>query len=314
MVTGVVAKQTAGPAVAISYLIAAVSALLSAACYTEFAVEMPVAGGAFSYLLVTFGEFPAFITVSNLLLEYLLSSAAVARGFTSYFATLCGLSSDAFTVNIGSWHLDFVAVLIIAVLVVLLCVGTRKSSFFNVAVTALNLVVISFVIIAGLSNGESKNITSNFAPFGDRGIFDAAALVFFSFIGFDSVSTLAEELKDPARDLPVGMIGSVVIVTFLYVLMCLALCLMVPYTSIDIHAPFSVAFSVVAGWKWARYLVAFGATCGIITSLLVGLLGQARITLVMARANLIPQFFSKVSEKTQTPIAATVLLGIFPRN
>eukprot|EP00850_Spirogloea_muscicola_P007821 SM000040S14833 [mRNA] locus=s40:675307:678377:- [translate_table: standard] len=310
VVTGVAAKLHAGPAVAIAYLVSALSALLSAFCYTEFAVEMPVAGGAFSYLYVTFGEGVAFLGASNILMEYLLSSAVVARGFTSYFASLCGQHSDAFRIHTSLAELDPIAVALVAVLSVMLCYGTKDSSWFNMVVTALNLLVVFFIIVAGFVEGNSKNVTRNFTPYGSRGIFDAAALIFFSFIGFDSVATLAEEVKKPSRDLPVGIIGSVVIVAGIYVLMTLALCMMVPYNLIDINAPFSTAFNEVAGWKWARYVVAFGAITGLITSLLVSLIGQARVTCVLGRSHLIPKFLASVHEARGTPINATILLGI----
>eukprot|EP00897_Mesotaenium_endlicherianum_P010858 jgi/Mesen1/9800/ME000007S09854 len=309
VVTGVAAREYAGPAVALAYVVSALSALLSAFCYAEFAVEMPVAGGAFAYLLVTFGEFPAFITCSNLLMEYVLASAAVARGFTSYFATLCGQGSNAFRIHAGFADLDPLSVALVAALCALLCRGTKGSSRFNGVVTGLNLLVVLFVIVAGLANGDHANVTRNFAPFGARGVFNAAALVFFAFVGFDSIATLAEEVRAPARDIPIGMIGSVCIVAILYVLMCVSLTMMVPYDAIDVNAPFSVAFTVVAGWAWARHLVALGAVAGLVTSLLVGLMGQARITVVIARAHLIPVAFARVHESTGTPILATLLLG-----
>lgn len=305
VITGVAAKEHAGPAVVVSYVISSVAALLSALAYSEFAVELPVAGGAFSYILVTFGELSAYLTCSNLLLEYLLSGAAVARGFTSYFATLCGRGPSDLRVG----RLDPLAVLLIALLVALICYGTKGSSWFNIGVTGASLLVILFIIAAGLAKGSAKNVTADFAPFGARGVVDAAALIFFSYIGFDSVSTLAEEVRRPGIDLPVGMIGSVLICGILYVLLCFALTLMVPYAEINVDAPFSVAFDVVAGWHFARYVVAAGAVMGIVTSLLVSLIGSARVVLVMARAHLVPARLAEVNLRTGTPVVASVTLG-----
>jgi APA family basic amino acid/polyamine antiporter len=174
----------------------------------------------------------------------------------------------------------------------------------NWIATVINCFIISFVIIAGLAHADARNLTENFNPFGVRGIFSAASVLFFAYLGFDAVSTMAEEVKDPARDIPIGLIGSMSICTFIYMMMALTLSLMVPYTQIDEGAPFSVAFASV-GWTWAKYVVAIGALKGITTVLLVSAVGQARYLAHIARAHLIPPWFARVNSKTQTPINAT---------
>eukprot|EP00898_Chlorokybus_atmophyticus_P002465 jgi/Chlat1/3219/Chrsp22S03500 len=307
VITGVASAEYAGPAVLLSYFIAGLSALLSSFCYTEFAIDMPVAGGAFSYILVTFGEFPAWITVSNLLMEYVLSGAAVARSFTSYFATLCGQSSNSFRIQTSLLSLDIPAVLLISALALMLCLSTKTGSKFNVIITGSNVVVIVFVVIAGMTKAKVENFTP-FAPFGVRGVFNAASLVFFSFIGFDSVATMAEEVQKPSRDLPIGIIGSVLITSVLYASMCIVISLMVPYSSINTQAPFSVAFASV-GMRWASYIVSLGAVLGIVTSLLVILIGQARVLIVVGRAGLLPNVVARIDERRGTPVVATVMLS-----
>ncbi|KAG0597293.1 hypothetical protein M758_UG326100 [Ceratodon purpureus] len=322
--TGTAAHKYAGPSVVIAYLIAGVSALLSALCYTEFAVEMPVAGGAFSYLRITFGEFAAFITGANLIMEYVLSNAAVARSFTSYAASAYGvLHADAWRVHVdglasGYDQIDPVAVLVVLLLTVCLCCSTQKSSMFNLVMTVLHIAFIFFIIIAGFVKGDTENLMqagdaaanpSGFAPLGIRGIFNGAAVVYFSYIGFDAVSTTAEEVKNPARNMPIGVSGSVIIVTVLYTLIAVALCMLQPYDMIDTGAPFSTAFQHVVGLEWATNFIGAGASLGIMTSLLVAMLGQARYLCVLGRANIVPRWFAAVNPTTGTPINATVFLG-----
>jgi len=196
----------------------------------------------------------------------------------------------------------------ILLLSALLCWGTKESSSFNVAVTAVHIAIMLFIIIAGFTKGDTGNL-SPFTPFGVRGVFNAATQVFFSYIGFDAVATMAEEVIKPERDLPVGIVGSVILTTVLYVGMALALVLLQPYQLIDPDAPYALAFSAV-GWTWAKYIVAIAALFGIVTVLMVNLLGQARILLVVCRSHLLPGLFAKINTRTQTPVNSTVILGI----
>ncbi|CAM0903537.1 unnamed protein product [Alopecurus aequalis] len=316
--TGRVARDTAGPAVFASYVVAGVSALLSSFCYAEFAVRVPVAGGAFSYLRVTFGEFVGFFGGANILLEYVLSNAAVARSFTDYLASTCGVTEpDAWRIEVagiakGYSALDFPAVALILLLTLCLCYSTKESSTLNMVLTAFHLLFFAFIIVAGFWNGSARNLVrpDGLAPYGVRGVLDGAAVVYFSYIGYDSASTMAEEIRDPAHALPVGIAGSVLIVSSLYCLMSLALCVMLPYNEIAETAPFSSAFRDKTGWKWAGRVVGAGATVGIVASLLVAMMGQARYLCVMARARLVPAWLAKVHPSTGTPMNATIFLGI----
>uniref|UniRef100_A0A453CK79 Cationic amino acid transporter C-terminal domain-containing protein n=1 Tax=Aegilops tauschii subsp. strangulata TaxID=200361 RepID=A0A453CK79_AEGTS len=308
--TGRVARDTAGPAVFASYVVAGVSALLSSFCYAEFAVRVPVAGGAFSYLRVTFGEFVGFFGGANILMEYVLSNAAVARSFTDYLASTCGVTEpNAWRVEVeaiakGYNALDFPAVALILLLTACLCYSTKESSTLNMVLTAFHLLFFAFIIVAGFWNGSARNMVTpgGLAPYGVRGVLDGAAVVYFSYIGYDSASTMAEEIRDPARALPVGIAGSVLIVSALYCLMSVALCVMLPYTEITESAPFSSAFRDKAGWRWASNVVGAGASIGIVASLLVAMLGQARYLCVIARARLVPAWLAKVHPSTGTPM------------
>ncbi|KFK28695.1 hypothetical protein AALP_AA7G034300 [Arabis alpina] len=311
VLTGLEAREVSGPAVVLSFVVSGVSAMLSVFCYTEFAVEIPVAGGSFAYLRVELGDFMAFIAAGNIILEYIVGGAAVARSWTSYFATLCNHNPDDFRIIAHSLgedygHLDPIAVGVCAIICVLAVVGTKGSSVFNYIASIIHMVVILFVVIAGFTKADLKNY-SVFVPFGVRGVFKSAATLFFAYIGFDAVSTMAEETKNPGRDIPIGLVGSMVVTTVCYCLMAVALCLMQPYQQIDRDAPFSVAFSAV-GWDWAKYIVAFGALKGMTTVLLVGAIGQARYMTHIARAHMIPPWLAQVNAKTGTPINATVVM------
>ncbi|KAI3798414.1 hypothetical protein L1987_33689 [Smallanthus sonchifolius] len=186
--------------------------------------------------------------------------------------------------------------------------STRNTSLLNWIASAVNTLVILFVIIAGFSNADTSNMKP-FAPFGVEGVFRAAAIVYFGYGGFDAIATMAEETKNPSRDIPLGLLGSMSIITVIYCLMALSLTMMQKYTDIDPNAAYSVAFEHV-GLKWAKYLVALGALKGMTTVLLVGALGQARYITHIARAHMIPPFFALVHPKTKTPINATLLVTI----
>ncbi|XP_050221024.1 cationic amino acid transporter 1-like [Mercurialis annua] len=311
VLTGLEAQSAAGPAVVLSYVVSGISAMLSVFCYTEFAVEIPVAGGSFAYLRVELGDFMAFIAAGNILLEYVIGGAAVARAWTSYFATLLNHKPDDFRIIAHSIpddynHLDPIAVAVIAIICVLAVLSTKASSRFNYVASIVHIVVILFIIIAGLMNADTKNYR-DFAPFGARGVFNASAVLFFAYVGFDAVSTMAEETKNPARDIPIGLVGSMAVTTLLYCLMAVTLCLMVPYQQIDPDAPFSVAFQTV-GWDWAKYIVSLGALKGMTTVLLVSAVGQARYLTHIARTHMMPPWLAQVNAKTGTPVNATVVM------
>ncbi|KAK4488151.1 hypothetical protein RD792_003893 [Penstemon davidsonii] len=311
VLTGQEANEDAGPAVVLSYVVSGLSALLSVFCYTEFAVEIPVAGGSFAYLRVELGDFVAFIAAGNILLEYMIGGAAVARSWTSYFATLCNYKPVDFRIHAHSLaegynQLDPIAVGVIIIICAIAVFSTKASSRLNYVASVVHLLVIVFIIICGFINADTQNY-ADFAPYGPRGIFKASAILFFAYVGFDAVSTMAEETKNPARDIPIGLIGSMVLTTTLYCLLAITLCLMQPYKSIDVDAPFSRAFTQV-GWNWAQYVVAAGALKGMTSVLLVGAVGQARYLTHIARTHMMPPWLAKVDQKTGTPINATVVM------
>lgn len=315
--TGQVARENSGPAVFISYIIAGISALLSSLCYTEFAVQIPVAGGAFSYLRVTFGEFVGYFAGANILMEYVLSNAAVARAFTEYLCSAFGYDDkNCWRLKVdglvkGYNNLDFLAVALILLLTICLCRSTKESSILNSIMTIFHVIFFGLIIIAGFYYGSSTNLVKpeGLAPRGVIGILDGAAVVYFSYIGYDSVSTMAEEIQNPSVSLPVGIVGSVLIVSAFYCLMALSLCMMIPYKEIPEYAAYSKAFKSIK-WSLAGNVVGAGASVGILASLLVAMLGQARYLCVIGRARLVPSWLSKVHPSTGTPLNATLFLGL----
>ncbi|KAK9696995.1 hypothetical protein RND81_08G008900 [Saponaria officinalis] len=315
VLTGQEANQHAGPAVVLSYVVSGVSAMLSVFCYTEFAVEIPVAGGSFAYLRVELGDFMAFIAAGNILLEYVISGAAVARAWTSYFATLCNHQPKDFRITAPHLSPDFnqldpIAVVACAVICVLAVYSIKGSSRLNYIASIAHIVVIVFIVIAGLTHANVANLRPFVHPeAGVRGIFQASAVLFFAYVGFDAVSTMAEETKNPARDIPIGLISSMAVTTFAYCIMALTLCMMQPYYQIDQNAPFTLAFEKV-GMSWAKYIVAFGALKGMTTVLLVSAIGQARYLTHIARTHMMPPWLSKVNETSGTPVNATIVMMV----
>ena len=253
----------------------------------------------------------AFIAAGNILLEYVIGGAAVARSWTSYFATLCNKDPNDFRITAHGLaedynRLDPIAVGVLAIVCVIAVLSTKASSRINYVASIVHIIVILFIIIAGLANSNTANYTP-FTPFGPRGIFKASAVLFFAYVGFDAVSTMAEETKNPGRDIPIGLVGSMVVTTVLYCFLALTLCLMQPYRQVDKDAPFSVAFKYV-GMGWAKYLVAAGALKGMTSVLLVGAVGQARYLTHIARTHMMPPWLAQVNERTGTPVNATVVM------
>ncbi|KAL5224906.1 hypothetical protein ABZP36_011545 [Zizania latifolia] len=324
--TGRATRLYAGPAVVVSYVIAGLCALLSAFCYTEFAVDMPVAGGAFSYLRVTFGEFAAFLTGANLVMEYVFSNAAVARSFTAYLGTAVGVDAPSkWRIVVpglpkGFNEVDLVAVGVILLITLCICYSTKDSSAVNMALTAVHVAFILFIIVMGFWRGDAGNLTrpadpehspGGFFPHGAAGVFNGAAMVYLSYIGYDAVSTMAEEVELPVRDIPVGVSGSVVLVTLLYCLMAASMSMLLPYDAIDTEAPFSGAFKNSSGWGWVSNVIGIGASIGILTSLMVAMLGQARYLCVIGRSGVMPAWLARVDPRTSTPVNASTFLGVF---
>lgn len=313
VLTGEAARNFAGPAVIISYLISGISALLSVLCYTEFSVELPVAGGSFAYLRVELGDFVAYIAAGNILFEYVVSGASVARSWTSYFATLCNHDPSSFRIHVSSFaedysHLDPIAVIVSFFVCVGACLSMKGSSRFNSVATIVHIVILIFILITGLTQANTANYAI-FAPNGVRGILKASAVLFFAYVGFDGVATLGEEVKNPGRDIPIGLIGSMVITITVYCILSATLCLMQPYSQIDVDAPFTLAFQAV-GMNWAKYIVALGALKGMTTVLLANVIGQARYFTHIGRTHMAPPFLAAINEKTGTPVNATVVMSL----
>ncbi|KAM7268280.1 hypothetical protein ACFE04_010446 [Oxalis oulophora] len=313
VLTGQEANQTAGPSIVLSYAISGLSALLSVFCYTEFAVEVPVAGGSFSFLRIELGDFIAFIAAGNILLEGIVGAAGLGRSWSSYLASLVSSNSDFFRFKVDSLAngfnlLDPVAVAIILAANAVAISGTKKTSWLNWISSIVSAFIIVFVIVLSFIHSKSTNLVP-FFPYGSKGVFKAAAVVYWSYTGFDLVATMAEETKKPERDIPIGLVGSMSMITVVYCLMALSLTMMVKYTEIDINAAYSVAFAKT-GLNWAKYVVGICALKGMTTSLLVGSLGQARYTTQIARSHMIPPWFALVHPKTGTPIYATLLITI----
>ncbi|ANM63650.1 cationic amino acid transporter 7 [Arabidopsis thaliana] len=257
-------------------------------------------------------------------MDYVLSNAAVSRGFTAYLGSAFGISTSEWRFIVsglpnGFNEIDPIAVIVVLAVTFVICYSTRESSKVNMVLTALHIAFIVFVIVMGFSKGDVKNLTrpdnpenpSGFFPFGVSGVFNGAAMVYLSYIGYDAVSTMAEEVKDPVKDIPMGISGSVAIVIVLYCLMAISMSMLLPYDLIDAEAPYSAAFSKSEGWEWVTRVVGIGASFGILTSLIVAMLGQARYMCVIGRSRVVPIWFAKVHPKTSTPVNASAFLGIF---
>ncbi|KAJ9553407.1 hypothetical protein OSB04_017452 [Centaurea solstitialis] len=311
VLSGEAARDLAGPAVLLSYLISGFAALLSVLCYTEFAVELPVAGGSFAYLRVELGDFVAYIAAGNILLDYVVGGASVARSWTSYFATLCNHHPDDFRIHVGSLaegfnHLDPIAVGISIAVCVIASFSVKGSARFNSVATIIYMTLMVFMLVAGATKAKPSNFQP-FSPFGFRGVLKASSVLFFAYVGYDGVATLGEETKNPGVDIPIGLIGSMTVVITIYSLLATVLCMMQPYNQIDRDAPFSIAFQAV-GMNWAKYIVALGALKGMTTVLLANVIGQARYFTHIARTHMAPPFLAVIHEKYGTPVIATVVM------
>ncbi|XP_050210954.1 cationic amino acid transporter 8, vacuolar [Mercurialis annua] len=314
VITGQEANRGAGPAIVLSYAISGLSALLSVFCYTEFAVEIPVAGGSFSFLRIELGDFIAFLAAGNILLEGVVGAAGLGRSWSSYFASMINAKdSDFLRIRVDSFPhgfnlLDPIAVAVLLAANTIAMTGTKRTSILNWLSSIVTAFIIVFVIVVGFVHGKASNLAP-FFPYGSKGVFEAAAVVYWSYTGFDMVATMAEETEKPSRDIPIGLVGSMSVITVVYCLMALALTMMVKYSEINPDAAYSVAFAQI-GMNWAKYLVSICALKGMTTSLLVGSLGQGRYTTQIARSHMIPPWFALVHPKTGTPINATLLVTI----
>jgi basic amino acid/polyamine antiporter, APA family len=335
VITGHAAAEHAGPAVLISFIVAGTGCLFAGLCYAEFASMIPVAGSAYTYAYATMGGFIAWFIGWNLVLEYLVAASTVAVGWSGYFNDFMhdfGVTLPAFLVNapIDFAHGNFVftgalvnvpAAGIVLILTAFLVMGVRESATFNGFMVLLKLAVVIAVIVFGFAYIKPANLTpfippntGTFGQFGWSGILTASALIFFAYIGFDAVSVAAQEARNPQRDMPIGILGSLFICTVLYILMSLVLTGIVPYqtlsASLTAH-PVSTAVNAVPQLAWLGPIVNIGASIGLATVIFVSLYGQSRIFYSMARDGFIPQLFCQVHPKFRTPYRGTIVTGLF---
>ena len=332
-ITASTAGRLTGPAISISFIIAAIACALAALCYAEFASTVPVAGSAYTFSYATFGEFVAWIIGWDLILEFAVAAAVVAKGWSTYLGTVFGFGSG--TVDVGSFTIDWGALLIIAVVTSLLAFGTKLSAEVSLVITVIKVVVVLLVVIVGAFFIEAANYTPFMPPaesggassgaeqslfslitgaegshYGFYGVLAGASIVFFAFIGFDIVATTAEETKNPQRDVPRGILSSLAIVTVLYVAVSVVLSGMVSYTVLrDAGAEANLATAFEAnGVHWAATAISIGALAGLTTVVIVLMLGQTRVLFAMSRDGLVPRALAKTGSHG-TPVRITLLVG-----
>ncbi|HOW72372.1 MAG TPA: amino acid permease [Phycisphaerae bacterium] len=346
VLTGVAAHDKAGPALMLSFAVAGMACIFAALCYAEFASMIPVAGSAYTYAYATLGELLAWIIGWDLILEYGVASAAVANGWSHYFQQFIGMfglhlpsfltvapfdfSPETGLPQMTRSLIDFPAMFIVVAMTILLVIGIRESAGFNAIMVVIKLTVVLLVIVVGWSFVKPEN-WQPFAPYGygglsffgttvwgdvsrggePMGMMAGAATIFFAYIGFDAVSTQAEEARNPRRDVPIGIIASLIVCTVLYIGVAAVLTGMVRYDQIEINAPVAAAFKHV-GLRWAEFVISLGALAGITSVLLVLMLSQPRVLLAMARDRLLPPaFFATVHPRFQTPWKSSIVTGIF---
>jgi len=333
-VAGKAAQAYAGPSVVFSFVVGALVCGLAALCYAEFASTVPISGSAYTFSYATLGELVAWIIGWDLLLELMLGASVVAQGWSTYLVTLLGQLGVTWPASIGPGsHFDLPAFVLAAVLTLLVAKGIKESLRVNLVLVAIKLFIVLFVIVAGLFFVNRDNWTPFIPPsqpgkaaeglstpliqlisgmtpatFGVMGIMSAAALVFFAYIGFDVVATTAEEAKNPQRDLPRGIIGSLIICTVLYMAVALVLTGMQKYDQIDPKAALANAF-VHIGKDGFATVIAAGAVAGLTTVVMTLLIGATRVTFAMSRDNLLPSNLGRTNPKTGTPVRLTLIIG-----
>ena len=306
-------RPGAGPGLILSFILSGAACLLAALCYAEFASMIPVAGSAYTYTYATLGELFAWITGWSLVLEYGIACVAVSIGWSGYFASLLvrvGIHLPSALINAPyeGGLINLPAVLIVLALTGLLVIGIKESARVTGVIVTIKIAVVLFFIAVGAFAVEPAN-WSPFMPNGFAGVGAAAAIIFFAYVGFDAVSTTAEEAKNPQRDVPIGILASLAICTLLYIAVAAVLTGIVPYSRIHVKAPVAEALNT-AGIRWAGALVATGAVAGITSVLIVMLLGQIRVFYAMSRDGLLSPWLSAVHPKYGTPHHATLITGV----
>jgi APA family basic amino acid/polyamine antiporter len=334
VLTGKAAGMQAGPAVALSFVLAAVACGLAALCYAEFASTVPVAGSAYTFSYASLGELIAWIIGWDLILELALGAATVAVGWSSYFNDVMTQAGIKVPEALNGNHHNLVAAAIVLILTAVICFGIKLSSRINFVIVTIKVAIVLLVIIVGAFYIKTANWHPFIPPpgstgaagqpaapsllqdlglapgtFGISGVFTGAALVFFAFIGFDVVATAAEETRRPQRDLPIGIFASLTICATLYVLVSLVVTGMVKYTEVKVDAPLAEAFRSV-GLPLIATIISVGALAGLTTVMMILLLGQSRVFFAMSRDRLLPPVFSTVSRRFGTPYRTTLVTGV----
>jgi APA family basic amino acid/polyamine antiporter len=330
-ITGIAAAQNAGPAVVISFILASIGCALAGLCFSELASMIPIAGGAYSYTYATLGEFLAWIIGWALVLEYAAGAVAVAISWSAYVVSfLHDFHLDLPTALVASpWQsvqlpdgtqaygwINLPALLIVVLISLLLMRGVDKSAKVNAALVAIKVAVVLLFIAVGFAYVQGSNYdpfipenTGTFGEYGWSGILRAAGIVFFAYIGFDAVSTAAQEVKNPQKDLPIGIIGSLVICTILYVLFALVMVGLISYEQLDVAAPVAAAINKTP-FLWLNGLMKLAIVAGLTSVILVLLLGQSRIFFTMSKDGLLPPIFSVVHPRFHTPWLANLILMV----
>jgi basic amino acid/polyamine antiporter, APA family len=332
VITGQAAAQFAGPGIVISFIMAGIACGFAGLCYAEFASMIPIAGSAYTYSYATLGELIAWIIGWDLILEYAFGAATVAVGWSGHLraffhdigVTLPAVPASSFTVFGTAAHLnyDYIGFLIILVITTILVIGIKESANFTTAVVILKVIIVCmFIAIAGgflVSHGWKPNYWHPFVPpntgetghYGWSGILRGAGVVFFAYIGFDAVSTAAQEARNPKKDMPLGILASLAICTVLYILVAGLLTRIVPYNQLNVPDPVVVGIRAT-GQQWATFLVELGAIAGLASVMLVMLLGQSRVFYSMSRDGLLWPWASRIHSRFRTPYISSIVVGIF---
>ncbi len=332
--TGVASATRAGPSITLSFVAAGIVSALAALCYAEVSSKIPISGSAYTYTYATLGEFMAWIIGWDLVLEYALGAATVSIGWSGYFMNILHQTGIAWLTVPPEWangphwglagqagtagYANLPAAGIILVITALLARGTRESGSVNAVIVAIKLLIVLFFIAIGVGHIDGANYhlpaggpagLGGYFPFGWEGMLGGAAFIFFAYIGFDAVSTTAEEARDPGRDLPFGIIMSLIVCTVLYIIVVAILNGMVPFYKLNVAYPVAFAMNYV-GLGWAGVIISIGAIAGLTTVLLVMMFGQSRIFYAMSRDGLIPPSFTRIHPTWRTPIFSTVFFGV----
>lgn len=313
VITGIAAATKAGPAICISYVIAGIASMFSALAYAELAASIGGCGSAYNYAYTGFGELIAWIIGWSLILEYTVAVSAVAIGWSGYVNdTLLALHIYLPTVLLKTPFegglINLPAILIVGLIGTFLCIGVRQSTRFNAVIVFIKLLTIAVFIAVAAMNVNVQH-WHPFFPFGWSGVMQGAALTFFAYIGFDALSTAAEETIQPQRNLPIGILGSMIICTIVYIIVSALLTGIVPYYTLNVKSPVAEALLAI-GYRLTSGFISAGAIAGLTSVILVMYYGLTRIFFAISRDGLLPPFFAKTNAKTKTPILIIVLSGV----